>query len=45
MEGLFNFELDLMDKLSSFLPEFVKQLALFLTEFGGQTIIIAISSK
>ena len=42
MEGLFNFELDLMDKLSRVLPEFIKQLALILTEFGGQTIIIGI---
>ena len=28
MEGLFNFELDLMDKLGRVLPEFIKQLAL-----------------
>ena len=31
MEGLFNFELDLMDKLSRVLPEFIKQLALLLS--------------
>ena len=42
MEGLFNFELDLMDKLGRVLPEFIKQLALLLTEFGGQTILIGI---
>ena len=42
MEGLFNFELDLMDKLSNILPEFIKYLSLLITEFGGQTILIGI---
>ena len=42
MENFINFELDLMEKLGEILPEFIKYLALYLTEFGGQTVLIGI---